>query len=406
VDCGGLGFFNIKNFLQAQMSTWILRAKKLPIDNWRYDICRLAPCNNPLLIRTSDVNENLSPILYGLVQAYENFYKSFASAGNNYLYSYIFDNDVFRDTLTGNPIKKGFFGENFYNTNINVIRSLKFTDCFFEGNFKDLVTFRDSGLNLSPATWLRLRSAILQAKHRMERREAEYEKGINIHYFVERWKKGSRKVREFLTKKSDPTLSPHFRKFKELVARDPEGNNNFKLTLWFQTWNTSYYSNDFREFIFKFRYNYLPLNNRLNAYMPEVDPRCTYCTLMDRFTVQRDSFRHCFLDCDVTFTLIRRLLTLLRFDVVLPGVQFYNLYWYGLYKVEQLTKCRHFIFLLIFDAFRYTLFKFRRRKKFPRNNDFFDEMRFFLNCILTTNKKTKELFFNTFEVANFLQARG
>jgi hypothetical protein len=186
VDCGGLGFFNIKNFLQAQMCTWILRAKKLPIDNWRYDLCRLAPCNNPLLIRTSDVNKNLSPMLYSFVQAYDSFYKSFASTGNNYLYSYIFDNDVFRDTLSGNTIKKCFFGENFYNNNINVIRSLKFIDCFFEGNFKEIENFRQSGLNLSPATWLRLRSAILQAKHRMERREALYERGINIHFFVER----------------------------------------------------------------------------------------------------------------------------------------------------------------------------------------------------------------------------
>jgi hypothetical protein len=55
------------------------------------------------------VNKNISPILYGLVQAYESFYKSFASAGNNYLFSYIFDNDVFRDTVSGNTIKKSFF---------------------------------------------------------------------------------------------------------------------------------------------------------------------------------------------------------------------------------------------------------------------------------------------------------
>jgi hypothetical protein len=54
------------------------------------------------------VNKNISPILYGLVQAYESFYKSFASAGNNYLFSYIFDNDVFRDTVSGNTIKKRF----------------------------------------------------------------------------------------------------------------------------------------------------------------------------------------------------------------------------------------------------------------------------------------------------------
>jgi hypothetical protein len=131
-------FFNIKDFLQAQMSTWIFRAKKLPIDNWHYDLCSLSPGNNPLLIRTSDVNKNSSPILYGLVLAYECFYNSFAATGNNYLFSYIFDNDVFRDTVSGNKIKKGFFSENFYNNNSFAIRSLKFNDCFLQAILKIL----------------------------------------------------------------------------------------------------------------------------------------------------------------------------------------------------------------------------------------------------------------------------
>jgi hypothetical protein len=173
------------------------------------------------------------------------------------------------------------FGDNFYNTNIIAIRTLKFNDCFFAGNFKELELFRQSGLNLTPAIWLwlRLRSAILQAKNRMEaRREACHERAITIHTFVDRWRRGSKKIRKFLTKNSDPTLSRHFLKFKELVARDPEGKN-FKLSLWFQAWNISYFNDEFREFIFKYRYNYLPLNNRLNAFMPEVDPRCTYCTI-------------------------------------------------------------------------------------------------------------------------------
>jgi hypothetical protein len=396
VECGGLGFFNIKDFLQAQMSTWIFRAKKLPIDNWHYDLCSLSPGNNPLLIRTSDVNKNSSPILYGLVLAYECFYNSFAATGNNYLFSYIFDNDVFRDTVSGNKIKKGFFGENFYNNNSFAIRSLKFNDCFYAGNFKNIELFRQSGLNLTLAVWLRLRSAILQAKNRMMGRDICHDKGITIHTFVDRWRRGSKKVRKFLTKKSDPTLSRHFIKFKELVARDPEGNDII-LSPWFQAWNISYFNNEFREFIFKYRYNYLPLNNRLNAFMPEVDPRCTYCTMLNRFTVQRDSFRHCFLECDTVLTLLQKLLSLLRFDVALPGSDFYNLYWYGLYRIESLTRTRHFIFLLVFDAFR---------KKFPRMTEFFDELRFFLNCILMANKKTKILFLNTYEVANFLQARG
>jgi hypothetical protein len=53
---GGVGFFNLQSFLDAQRCTWLFRAKKQCIDNWRYDLHALAPRFDPLLIRKVDID--------------------------------------------------------------------------------------------------------------------------------------------------------------------------------------------------------------------------------------------------------------------------------------------------------------------------------------------------------------
>jgi hypothetical protein len=108
VENGGLGFFNIKHFLHAQMSTWVLKAKKWPIDNWRYDLHLLAPENNPLLLRCCDVPKQEYPVLHDIVAAYEQFYGNFSRAGNNYIDAQIFGNELFTDHEAGSCIKKHF----------------------------------------------------------------------------------------------------------------------------------------------------------------------------------------------------------------------------------------------------------------------------------------------------------
>jgi hypothetical protein len=98
----------LKDFLGAQKCTWLLRAKKNCIDNWRYDLCKLAPNNNPLLLRASDINPVHSPVLHGICAAYEDFYNAFCKIGNNYKNAQVYKNDIFRDPGSGNTLGKSF----------------------------------------------------------------------------------------------------------------------------------------------------------------------------------------------------------------------------------------------------------------------------------------------------------
>jgi hypothetical protein len=70
VDCGGLGLFNLEEFLTAQQCTWVLRANKSLRDNWRCDLYRLSS-GNCLSVSEKIIDKNSNPILYGLGAAFE-----------------------------------------------------------------------------------------------------------------------------------------------------------------------------------------------------------------------------------------------------------------------------------------------------------------------------------------------
>jgi hypothetical protein len=161
VPKGGLGFFNLQCFLDTQRCTWLLRAKRECIDNWRYDLLTAAPNNDILLLRKDDIENASHPILYNFCHAFDEFYVKFCRDGDNYYHAQIYDNAVFSDPDSGSTLNKNFFGINFYNTHKDKIRKIKFSDCFTILGFKTLAQFRDMDLPFTMATWMRIRNALL-----------------------------------------------------------------------------------------------------------------------------------------------------------------------------------------------------------------------------------------------------
>jgi hypothetical protein len=191
-NLGGLGFFKLDDFLSAQRCSWIFRAHKNPIDNWRYDLHALSPNNNVLLLRSSDIARERNPVLFGLVLAYEKFYSSFSAAGGNYRNSYIFENSFFaRTEIPHRLLNRQFFGVDFYNANKNIIHTLTFSDCFRNGHFKSLQEWQQDGCRLSINTWLGLRNAIMSSKGRLHNEL----KCDSILEFSAKLKKGSKNIR-------------------------------------------------------------------------------------------------------------------------------------------------------------------------------------------------------------------
>jgi hypothetical protein len=70
VESGGLGLFNVEEFLMSQQCCWIFRTVKSCRDNWRNDVYDLS-YGNPLSFSPKIVDENRHPILFHIACSFE-----------------------------------------------------------------------------------------------------------------------------------------------------------------------------------------------------------------------------------------------------------------------------------------------------------------------------------------------
>jgi exonuclease III len=401
-EYGGIGFFKISEFLAAQKCIWILRAKKYPIDNWRYDLISKSPSHNPLLLRASDVDAESHPVLHGMAISYEKFYAEYSKHERNYINCYIFKNRALGERL----IDEQLFGRYFFQAHKERIRNLKFSDCFRDNIFKLPEDFATDGLPITMATWLNLRNILVSARRRYQDEHSEAD-CMAIEDFCDKFKKGSKKIRSFFdyTRNRETKIeeSRCFLTFKNLVDCNPVTNTN--LGIWTSAWTCNSLANELKVFIFNCRYNLLPLNNRLHSYRPEVDPRCTFCRIRDNETTQRDSFVHFFFNCATTKYLLNYIISKLNLDPETVGGDFKQMYWYGIHG-PNVTKMNNFLTTLLFDVFRYILYKHKIRRHIPNRDVLYNELIFTMEIIFKCSRKLKQAAVEFAMFANLLQAIG
>ena len=151
-----------------QHCSWVLRALRLPIDNWCFDLRAAAPGGDISLIRTCDVDQVTTPILHNLVSSYEHFYGEFSKKDGNYKEVYLFCNTAFiREANSVNLLDEEFFG---FNSRCSLpLSKLKYCDCFTNEHLKNLNQFLQMGIVLTPATWFWLQSALRLARNRLRK---------------------------------------------------------------------------------------------------------------------------------------------------------------------------------------------------------------------------------------------
>jgi Reverse transcriptase (RNA-dependent DNA polymerase) len=364
-ELGGLGMFDLKTFLQAQIVTWIARAYKLPADNWQYDLQSISPHNNIALLRPMDfeTRNDCNPILRNFAVAYKDFYGKYTQINGNYKSAYIFDNPAFKwgPDYTG-LINKRTFGIPFYNNNHLLLRKLRYSDCFSANGFKSLAEFHTDGLPFTLAGWMQLRACILHARDMLAKPDPVMENlNLPIEDFLGRFKKGSKKFRRVLDfdkiKSYDVTTARTVRTFFDLVNLPVPDKDSVTHAL--SSWKHFFIGNCQKEFVFKFRSNILPLNNRINAYDREVDPRCTFCRIADPATTTRESFVHIFYTCRFSSSYIAHI-TEYFFDLNLNELEMKMFFWQGMLDGKAHLQP---ILLLFWDTVRFCIYRCRVRRK-------------------------------------------
>jgi hypothetical protein len=183
-----------------------------------------------------------------------------------------------------------------------VIRKLTFSDCFIDLSFKTLDEFREMNLNLTPVTWIRLRSALLHFRNLLTNRPNAINKCTEIEIFLNRPVKGSKRFRNYFNRELlDGEVLTAYRSvltFAELTQVPVLTVSLLKNSL--GVWNISFLGNSLREFFFKCRNNYLLVNTRVAAFDNTVDPHCTFCRIRNCNLLPRETFTHLFFDCPTT----------------------------------------------------------------------------------------------------------
>jgi hypothetical protein len=300
-SAGGAGLIDLKSFLQSQQATWIIKAKNAIRDNWQFDLF-IASNKNILNVSTNDVDKELHPVLFQIIESYARVKTCHESNANNFRLANIFNNPLFkRGPRDPRLLDYDFFSSLCSTPNFCDISCVTFTDLFVGNRVKTIGQLEmvfNSALRQEP--YIQLRNALnyFKTAHRLALRLTVTPVAMSSFCNVKKPGKnfrailgannGRKKVENLQTVKtfrnSADFIWPHNFCFKGLLG----------------IWSTNFLPCRFATFLFKFVNNTLGLNTRVSHFDDTVDRKCTICILSNIANPEDESFLHFFFLCPVT----------------------------------------------------------------------------------------------------------
>jgi hypothetical protein len=211
---GGLGLFNLHQFLSAQKCSWVMRAMVLD-DCWKINLYA-GSFGNVLNIRANRYLEG--SVLHGIVASWENFYTAYTACKKNYTQAAIFENPVFQNgrmqvnrELFGNP----FFDEYRYN-----IQQLMASQFIREGNILEHGdAIRSTGIPLTQVHYMRIRGIIQSVVRNLNKEDPLEQVSTSILTFMARKSRGSKRYRKIITGIEQERITHNMQKFADNTVK-------------------------------------------------------------------------------------------------------------------------------------------------------------------------------------------
>jgi hypothetical protein len=295
VEFGGLGLFDLKNFLDSQKIRWVVSADREINAEWKANLERAAISEFYRYDMNCAANE--SSLLNTMCKAFLNLKKKYISVDNNYMKLAIFGETLFTVNLRSND---------FFNLgDLNTVDNLEVREKLIALRLNEV---HSNGISVS-----------IQAMERLCRGPVPvpvYDKivkicttakvrfhngipitGVKFETFFGSWKKGSKKFRNILQRPKTISLQHNTIKFASNMETVIDINCSLKLN---RDWCRSYLSNQMRTFIFKLHNNTLPINTMLSHFVRGKSRNCTFCELARNPDPVDESAYHLFYDCPTT----------------------------------------------------------------------------------------------------------
>jgi hypothetical protein len=390
---GGLGLFNLKDFVAALQCSWFKRCSLSINDNWRYRLALYGNGNPLLVVNDRKTKEGNGLVLNNIIDSFSYFKSKFAQMENNFMVTPFYCNDAFgygRGFI--NKLDEVFFGCYGNNTLRNSLLSLTWKDLVINGVFitrEEILT--------------RFNIALLQDKYNILKQvygialRKYYKAGTgesNLPDFFKSFKKGSRKFRRIMC----GTVSEHtvksgtqVRTFLRSIEEDCPNFARIRSLL--SNWNVSFLNSSIREFIFKYYNNILGLNSRVAHFNLEINSGCTFCNITNNRPVPKETLQHLFFYCPTIYEIICTF-----FDSYIANLvnNKGNYFLSNISSNEQVNN----VVTIVWDIFRYVVWQFKLQKRLPTYGIFNEELQYHFAIINATSKFFRDSLID----CHFLQA--
>jgi hypothetical protein len=301
IEMGGLGLFDLKNFLDAQKMAWVKRSKTL--DDW-WKISLYSRCyGNVFNIRSDDFDVRYVPCLNNIVTGYETFMFNLTKKNENFRDAYLYKNRALTIGLRDNRmLNETNFTAHFFNTHEYKIKQLRTTDIFVDNTYVGLNNFCiNSGIPVSLFQYRMLKGIVETAIVRYRKHVPEEQTTVEIATFVNRSKRGSKRFRKILTPITVDYIPHNIIKFRDNVDVIVGLDCAKKLN---SCWNSNIFNNSTRTFLFKLYNNTLGYNNAVAHFVRNHSPNCTFCDIAGVQEMFNETPLHLFFSCTTTETFI------------------------------------------------------------------------------------------------------
>ncbi len=294
IEMGGLGLFDLKNFLDAQKIAWVKRSKSL--DDWWKISLYSKSYGTVFNVRSDEINAQYLPCIKNIVTGYEKFMFSLTKKNENFQDAFLFRNKSLTIGIRDNRVLSDQnFTAAFFNTHKHKIQNLRVSDIFIEKNYVGLNIFRlNTGMPVTLFQYQMLKGIVETALVRYRKHAEPEQTTVDVATFVNRSKKGSKRFRKILTFAISDYIPHNIVKFRDNVDVVIGLECAKKLN---SLWNSNIFSNSTRTFLFKMYNNSLGYNNAVAHFVRNHSPNCTFCDLAGIPEVFIETPLHLFFSC-------------------------------------------------------------------------------------------------------------
>jgi len=385
---GGLGLFELQTFLQAQKCSWVRRAFT-GSNNWKIKLQR-AGTGTIFNQNPEKIEEGEHGILHGISKSFQKFAQAYWKNDNNFEKAYIVNNSLFTlSRIRHTPLTYSFFGELWPEKEIEINR-LKFSMIWERDGFKTFNEVRDlTGLDLSNQKIIGLRGLCDIANERYRNTEPERE-SKTITTFVNGIRKGSKKFRKILKGRVSEGITPNVQKFADNTETIISAIDSKILNA---AWNVSFFTNQFRTFLFKLHNNILGYNSMVSRFVRNIEPYCTFCSITRNPDLENENVLHLFFTCPTIEPIITEFFSNYRLQTGAIRRQDY----FGILVDGNLNSSERFGFFIVTSLVKFYVWENKLRKCIPATRDLENFVDRELATMCSISSKMKNIFWPAIE---------